>query len=165
MSVTFALEAAEVPRLLNATGHIHLSPPLLDSAGQQDGAAASDESEPRIDLTLLAPFDLRLCIGKEWHRFPGHFLVPDGVRVDWIKSAFDGMLPGHFTETVRNGGLLARQRGTRVVPAHLNDLNREATQFYVGAGLLGGSEAHANSISSFSLPSTLSPPSTFTLDP
>ncbi|PIL31538.1 hypothetical protein GSI_06240 [Ganoderma sinense ZZ0214-1] len=131
MSVTFALEAAEVPRLLNATGHIHIAPPQVDSAGRQAADAASDESEPRIDLTLLAPFDLRLCVGKEWHRFPGRFLVPDGVHVDWIKSAFDGMLPGHFAETVRSGGLLARQQGTRVVPKHLNDLNQEATQFYV----------------------------------
>ncbi|KAI1793985.1 asparagine-linked glycosylation 9 protein isoform a [Ganoderma leucocontextum] len=128
MSVTYALEAAEVPRLLNATGHIHL-PPQFDSAGRH----ASDESQPRIDLTLLKPFGLRLCVGKEWHRFPGHFLVPDGVRVDWLKSAFDGLLPGHFAETAhRGGGLLARQQGTRLVPAHLNDLNREATQFYVG---------------------------------
>ena len=156
MSVTYALEAVEVPRLLNATGHIHLPPPLHPARGQ--GAPEdTDEGQPRIDLTLLAPFRLRLCVGKEWHRFPGHFLVPDGVRVDWVKSEFDGLLPGHFAETTRARGLLTRQQGTRVVPEHLNDLNREVTQFYVGASLLGGGEARADSICSFSFPSPLPP--------
>ena len=79
----------------------------------------------------MADWGLRLCVGKEWHRFQGHFLVPDGVRVDWIKSEFDGMLPGHFVETAREGGLLERAKGTRVVPADLNDLNKEAPSFYV----------------------------------
>ena len=146
LSVTYALEAAEVPRLLNATGHVFL-PPHFDPAarlgGEEHPAAESDSEElPRIDLSLVEPFNLRLCVGKEWHRFPGHFLVPDGVRVDWVKSAFDGMLPGHFAETPRRGGLLARQQGTRVIPKYLNDLNREAEAFYVSvAGVFGGSEA------------------------
>ncbi|EJF67085.1 asparagine-linked glycosylation 9 protein isoform a [Dichomitus squalens LYAD-421 SS1] len=135
LSVTYALEAAEVPRLLNATGHVSL-PPQLDPAarhgGQEHPEAESDsEEQPRIDLSLVEPFNLRLCVGKEWHRFPGHFIVPDGVRVDWVKSAFDGMLPGHFSETPRKGGLLVRQQGTRVVPKDLNDLNKEARAFYV----------------------------------
>ncbi|KAI0718861.1 glycosyltransferase family 22 protein [Cerioporus squamosus] len=131
MSVTYALEAAEVPRLLNVTGHITL-PPQFDSP---DGSAHHSETHedelPRIDLSLIEDWGLRLCVGKEWYRFPGHFLVPDGVRVDWIKSEFDGMLPGHFTETSRHGGLLERVKGTRVAHRSLNDLNREAPEFYV----------------------------------
>ncbi|CDO73179.1 Glycosyltransferase Family 22 protein [Trametes cinnabarina] len=92
---------------------------------------AAEDELPRIDLSLVEEWGLRLCVGKEWHRFPGHFLVPDGVRVDWIKSEFDGMLPGHFAETGRRGGLLERVKGTRVVPKDLNDLNKEAPQLYV----------------------------------
>ncbi|KAI0639843.1 glycosyltransferase family 22 protein [Trametes polyzona] len=129
MSVTHALEAAEVPRLLNVTGHISLPPHY---ASQPRSKRQSDEDDlPRIDLSLIQDWGLRLCVGKEWYRFPGHFLVPDGVRVDWIKSEFDGMLPGHFAETSRRGGLLERVKGTRVVAKDLNDLNREAPQLYV----------------------------------
>ncbi|KAI8981227.1 glycosyltransferase family 22 protein [Trametes punicea] len=130
MSVTHALEAAEVPRLLNATGHIVLPAHYSTQAGRAKRHADEDEL-PRIDLSLIEDWGLRLCVGKEWHRFPGHFLVPDGVRVDWVKSAFDGMLPGHFAETPRRGGLLDRVKGTRAVNEDLNDLNREAPQLYV----------------------------------
>ncbi|KAI0756565.1 asparagine-linked glycosylation 9 protein isoform a [Daedaleopsis nitida] len=132
MSVTFALEAAEVPRLLNTTGHIFLPPPFEPEEGSKRRSTSRDEDDmPRIDLSLIQDWGLRLCVGKEWHRFPGHFLVPDGVRVDWVKSGFDGMLPGHFAETSRHGGLLNRLQGTMVVPKGLNDLNREAPEFYV----------------------------------
>ena len=133
MSVTYALEAAEVPRLLNATGHIFLPPPQLDRTdGGGGGPEEQEEQEQvRIDFGLISDWGLRLCVGKEWYRFPGHFLVPDGVRVDWIKSEFDGMLPGHFQETGKDGGLLDRQKGTKVVPEGLNDLNKEAREFYV----------------------------------
>ena len=132
MSVTYALEATEVPRLLNVTGHVVL-PPHLGEDGERR-RHTDDEGEyeaPRIDLGLIEEWGLRLCVGKEWHRFPGHFFVPDGVRVDWVKSEFDGMLPGHFAETPLAGRLLERTMGTRVVPKDMNDLNKEAQGFYV----------------------------------
>ncbi|OBZ68503.1 Alpha-1,2-mannosyltransferase ALG9 [Grifola frondosa] len=128
LSVTHALEAQEVPRLLNATGYVSLPPPTVHTGSRR---GSEDEETPRIDLGLIKNFGLRLCVGKEWYRFPGHYLVPEGIRVDWIKSEFDGMLPGHFTETKRRGGLLERVKGTRVVPPALNDLNKEAPAFYV----------------------------------
>ncbi|KAH9944005.1 glycosyltransferase family 22 protein [Epithele typhae] len=140
MSVTYALEATEVPHLLNSTGHVVLPPHF----GQTHNKATSHEDEYeelRIDLGLIEDWGLRMCVGKEWYRFPGHFLVPDGVRVDWVKSEFDGMLPGHFTETGHRGnlgvltnygkGLLERVKGTRAVGKGLNDLNKEEPSFYV----------------------------------
>lgn len=126
MTIIYRFESQELPRLLNATGYIHL--PARDSPPSR---YEDEESSPRIDFGPLKNFDLKLCVGKEWYRFPGHFLVPDGVRVEWIKSEFDGMLPGHFRETGMEGGLLERQKGTKVVPEGLNDLNEEAPAFYV----------------------------------
>ena len=126
MSIFHALEADEIPRLLNATGHIFIPPPSPTQSRFDE-----EERIPRIDLALIKQLGLRMCVGKEWHRFPSHYLVPDGVRVDWIKSEFDGMLPGHFAETQAEWGLPARVLGTRVVPANLNDLNREAPELYV----------------------------------
>lgn len=99
---------------------------------------------PRIDLSPIKAFNLTLCYGKEWYRFPGHYLVPDGVRVDFIKSEFDGMLPGHFGEGEHKhinvpsqypmAPFLLRPE-MRLVPAALNDLNHEAPSHYVGVAL------------------------------
>ncbi|KAI0782383.1 glycosyltransferase family 22 protein [Irpex lacteus] len=128
MALTNYFEAYEIPRILNSTGYVNLPPPL--PAGQLPTSDA-DNSEIRLDYDLINPFNLTLCYGKEWHRFPGSYLVPDGVSVEWVKSEFDGMLPGHFKRTPREGGLASRIHGTRVVPYGLNDLNKEEPSFYV----------------------------------
>ncbi|KAF7968131.1 hypothetical protein HWV62_31803 [Athelia sp. TMB] len=122
-TIYFQLEDSELPRLLQATGLVPEFPPNTPV-----------EEIPRIDLSPVKVFNLTLCVGKEWHRFPGHYLVPDGVRVDFVKSDFDGLLPGHFGEgpsaSAEDGGLWWRE-GTRSAPVGLNDLNREAPGFYV----------------------------------
>jgi alpha-1,2-mannosyltransferase len=130
MTLVYYLEAHEIPRILNSTGHVHLPPPRDPNDYR---IPESEADEPRIDYDLINPFNLTLCVGKEWHRFPGHYLVPDGVRVDFIKSEFDGMLPGHFKPTPRNAGLMARIQGTRDIPRGLNDLNKEEPSLYVSA--------------------------------
>lgn len=76
-------------------------------------------------------------MAKEWYRFPGHFLIPTGVRVDFVKSEFEGMLPRHFEEGGEMGGRFGWPRmGTRVMPKDLNDLNREDKSHYVSSSLL-----------------------------
>jgi alpha-1,2-mannosyltransferase len=119
LTVFYLLESTEIPRLLNSTGLLPLPPPNTPS-----------DELPRIDLSPVKQFNLTLCLGKEWFRFPGHYLVPDGVRVDFVKSEFDGALPGHFVEG-EGGGQFWWRDGTRRAPEGLNDLNREAPQFYV----------------------------------
>lgn len=125
MTIAFRFETEELPRLLNATGHITL--PAPSNVTSHD----DDDERPRIDYGPIKDFGLRLCVGKEWYRFPGHYLIPDGIRVEWIKSEFDGMLPGHFFETKYEGGLMERVMGTRIVPHGLNDLNVESPELYV----------------------------------
>ncbi|KAI0035168.1 asparagine-linked glycosylation 9 protein isoform a [Vararia minispora EC-137] len=125
---------AEAPLLLNATDllPVPLPPPDIPAAQRAAPKSRSENAdETPLDLAPLAQLDLRLCYAGEWHRFPGHYLVPDGVRVDWLKSAFDGMLPAHFAETPREAGLRARRSGTARVPPGLNDLNREEPMHYV----------------------------------
>ncbi|EJD54569.1 glycosyltransferase family 22 protein [Auricularia subglabra TFB-10046 SS5] len=126
LSVAYHFEHEELPRLLNVTG-------LLP-------AYEGDEKErPPVDLSPVAQFNLSLCISKEWYRFPGHYLVPDGVSVLFVKSAFDGQLPRHFDEDAIGtslaswAGLWKRLDVTRRVPADLNDLNKEELSRYVGA--------------------------------
>ncbi|KAJ7070724.1 glycosyltransferase family 22 protein [Mycena amicta] len=138
MSVVYDFQAHELPRLLNVTGLLPVYPP-----------GTPEEDIPRIDLSPVKQFNLTMCVSKEWYRFPGHYLVPAGVRVDFVKSAFDGLLPGHFAEgelrnvTWDNAVLAARwwnkpaswygwiRPETRLVPAGLNDLNQEQASFYV----------------------------------
>lgn len=70
-------------------------------------------------------------MGKEWHRFPGHHLVPDQVEVRWIRSDFEGILPKIWTEgeSGENGGLFGR--ATAVVPSGMNDKNLQEMDRYV----------------------------------
>lgn len=119
-TVYYLLESEQLPRLLNSTGLLPI--PLPNT---------NPEDLPNIDLSPVKHFNLTLCLGKEWYRFPGHYLVPDGVRVDFIKSAFDGALPGHFVESPANGDGFWWRQGTRRAPEGLNDLNREVPAFYV----------------------------------
>lgn len=104
-----------------------------------------EEDIPPIDLSPVKQFDLKLCLGKEWHRFPGNYFVPSGIRVEFIKSEFDGMLPRHFeTEKTRTSndeandtdlvGLTKKwwlKPQTSYVPNDLNDLNKEDLSHYV----------------------------------
>ncbi|KAF7347560.1 Mannosyltransferase [Mycena venus] len=137
MSVVFKFQVDELPRLLNDTGLLPVYPP-----------GTPEEEIPRINLSPVKDFNLTLCVSKEWYRFPGHYLVPTGVRVDFVKSEFDGLLPGHFGEgetrnvswendipTATWWNQPASWYGwsrpeTRLVPAGLNDLNREQPSFY-----------------------------------
>ena len=142
MTLMYYLEAYEIPKVLNTTGYVRLPPPQVGRYKIPE----SEADEPRVDYDLIYPFNLTLCVGKEWHRFPSHYLVPDGVRVEWIKSEFDGMLPGHFTPTERKGGLMERLKGTHVVPQGLNDLNKEEPSFYVSRVLFLKDYGHLMSV-------------------
>ncbi|KAI8612456.1 Alg9-like mannosyltransferase family-domain-containing protein [Chytriomyces sp. MP71] len=72
----------------------------------------------------------RLCVGKEWHRFPSHYFIPNGVEVRWIRSAFRGLLPARFGDSMAPGDW-ARWEVTRVIPDGLNEYNKEDSSRYV----------------------------------
>ena len=73
---------------------------------------------------LSADKNLTLCYGKEWHRFPTHFLVPSMKwDVRFIKSEFQGQLPGLFPPY--------DPEGTKRIPDHMNDDNAEEISRYV----------------------------------
>jgi alpha-1,2-mannosyltransferase len=124
LSVIANFETHELPRLLNISG---LLPAPLPNVKADD--------QPRIDLSPVREFNLTLCLSKEWHRFPGHYLIPDGIRVDFVKSEFNGLLPGHFGSGADSEKASAGQwwmrPGTRVVPDGLNDLNKEEPLHHV----------------------------------
>ncbi|CAG7853822.1 Alpha-1,2-mannosyltransferase alg9; AltName: Full=Asparagine-linked glycosylation protein 9; AltName: Full=Dol-P-Man:Man(6)GlcNAc(2)-PP-Dol alpha-1,2-mannosyltransferase; AltName: Full=Dol-P-Man:Man(8)GlcNAc(2)-PP-Dol alpha-1,2-mannosyltransferase; Flags: Precursor [Serendipita indica DSM 11827] len=120
MTMVYQLEHVELPRLLNAT---NLLPPLPPTRNKKY------DNDVSVDLSLIKEFDLRLCIGKEWYRFPSHFLVPDGIEVRFMKTAFDGLLPQPFPPS--KGDSVWAWDGTRESSPGLNDLNMENPTFYV----------------------------------
>lgn len=77
---------------------------------------------------------VRVCIGKEWYRFPSSFFLPSNipdrrgrfwnVELAFIKSEFDGLLPKPFAR-----GPLPNV--TRIIPTEMNDMNREELSRYV----------------------------------
>jgi alpha-1,2-mannosyltransferase len=69
-----------------------------------------------------------VCIGKEWYRFPSSYFLPHGVKAKFIKSAFTGLLPGEFPEAQPGEKGYA---GTKVIPAGMNDENKEDLGKYV----------------------------------
>lgn len=39
-----------------------------------------------------------VCVGREWYHFPTSFFLPDNFRLRFVRSGFDGLLPGDFLE-------------------------------------------------------------------
>ncbi|KHJ89808.1 plasmid Maintenance Protein [Oesophagostomum dentatum] len=77
---------------------------------------------------------LRLCVGKEWYRFPSSFFLPQtavdarsrkrGIHLHFLKSEFSGLLPKYYPQ-----GRLPFI--TRRIPTEMNDLNQEEVSRYV----------------------------------
>lgn len=71
-----------------------------------------------------------LCLGKEWYRFPSSYFLPNGMHAKFIRSHFDGLLPGQFNEAAVGFGLFA---GTWLIPPGMNDENIADPGKYVGS--------------------------------
>ena len=145
LDVAFHLEYVELPRLLNVTGLLPSTETPMPSQDNytstfqrlrnQRHKSSHDGDYPEVDFRPLKEVlgGVRLCLGKEWYRFPSHFLVPEGVEVRWIKSEFNGLLPGKFAPSTGKGwpwGLWPWD-GMRVQPEGANDLNKEDPTVHV----------------------------------
>ena len=60
-----------------------------------------------------------VCLGKEWYRFPSSFFIPENSEAMFVKSSFDGLLPGRFPAA----GNLGERSGTWQIPTGMNDRN------------------------------------------
>lgn len=69
-----------------------------------------------------------VCLGKEWYRFPSSYFLPDSMRARFVKSAFNGLLPGQFNEAKLGFGLFP---GTWLEPPGMNDQNIEDPGKYI----------------------------------
>lgn len=73
------------------------------------------------DKLMLLPTngpDVNVCIGKEWHRFPSHFFIPNRrVKVRFIPDGFHGLLPKYYDESAI--------MGSRIHQSGMNMFNNE----------------------------------------
>lgn len=76
---------------------------------------------------LTRPGDT-VCFGKDWYRFPSSHFLPNGTHAKFIKSEFDGLLPGEFYEGKTGSGLFPC---TWLIPPGMNDRNREDPGKYI----------------------------------
>ncbi|KAH7064636.1 Alg9-like mannosyltransferase family-domain-containing protein [Macrophomina phaseolina] len=77
--------------------------------------------EPLHQAGVSKPGDT-VCLGKEWYRFPSSYFLPKGVKAKFVKSAFNGLLPGEFSEANVGFGLFP---GAWLIPSGMNDENKE----------------------------------------
>ena len=78
---------------------------------------------PLHEPNMTRPGDT-VCLGKEWYRFPSHYLLPEAMHAKFIRSEFAGLLPGEFHErnATQDHGMFP---GTWLEPAGMNDQNKE----------------------------------------
>ncbi|KJH43721.1 plasmid Maintenance Protein [Dictyocaulus viviparus] len=91
------------------------------------------EHQRDLDFSLRAD-PLRLCVGKEWYRFPSSFFLPEvavdsrnikrEINLHFLKSEYSGALPNYYPQ-----GRLPFI--TRRIPAGMNDMNKEEPSRYV----------------------------------
>ena len=94
----------------------------------------------RAPLQVYAPLrrpefirsEQTVCFGKEWYRFPSSYFLPSGMRAKFVKSAFDGLLPGEFSEAKVGFGFFP---GSWLDPSGMNDQNVEDPGKYVCGSL------------------------------
>ncbi|KAI3402769.2 ALG9 [Candida oxycetoniae] len=69
---------------------------------------------------------VNVCIGKEWYHFPNSFYLPDGYRLKFVDSGFDGLLPGDFYES---GSIID---STTYIPPQMNNRNQFESDKIIG---------------------------------
>ncbi|KAG9061663.1 mannosyltransferase [Linnemannia hyalina] len=117
--------------------------------------ATSEDGSVNVEASKK-PEVVRVCVGKEWYRFPSHYFLPEGAKLGLIKSHFDGLLPGEFLESANASGELPpleahpsanagkthrpfridwrwsadRRPGTSHIPLLMNNENKEVQEHY-----------------------------------
>ncbi|CCH41828.1 Alpha-1,2-mannosyltransferase [Wickerhamomyces ciferrii] len=59
-----------------------------------------------------------VCVGREWYRYPSSFFLSQNQRLNFIKTNFNGLLPGDFNETI------GKFQSIRIIPENMNNLNK-----------------------------------------
>lgn len=90
LEVAYHFQYTTVPHILSSFGFSPNPPPK-----NYKPYDSKTKVNPEWDYTPLKTLDppVTLCYGAEWHRYPGSYLIPEGIDVQWIQTDFDGMMP------------------------------------------------------------------------
>lgn len=61
--------------------------------------------------------NVNVCVGREWYHFPTSVFLPANFRLRFVKSSFDGLLPGDFAEGLSISDV------TSITPPNMNSKN------------------------------------------
>ncbi|KAK6205234.1 Alg9-like mannosyltransferase family-domain-containing protein [Scheffersomyces amazonensis] len=85
-----------------------------------------------------------VCMGREWYHYPNSFFLPSNYRLKFVKSSFDGLLPGDFGEVGPIKDI------TSTIPIGMNNKNQfepdkvvelEECDYYIdNSGVTNGNE-------------------------
>ncbi|KIV94903.1 hypothetical protein PV10_02624 [Exophiala mesophila] len=95
---------------------------LLRIAGTLTAYRAPLEIYSALNTPGLNVTGQNICLGKDWYRFPSSHFLPNDSRAKFIKSEFDGLLPGEYPEWNFTSSYFP---GTWIIPDGMNDLNQE----------------------------------------
>ena len=94
---------------------------ILRTVGTVSAYSAPLKIYRPLQSSEYASIEGNVCLGKEWYRFPSSFFLPKSMRAKFVKSDFDGLLPGEFSEAGTASGILP----TWLIPPGMNDQNIE----------------------------------------
>ena len=94
---------------------------ILRTVGNVSAYSAPLEIYKVLQSPEYADIQGNVCLGKEWYRFPSSYFLPKNMRLKFVKSAFDGLLPGGFSEAGTISGIFP----TWLIPPGMNDQNIE----------------------------------------
>ncbi|PVU92370.1 hypothetical protein BB561_003869 [Smittium simulii] len=58
------------------------------------------KNQQNLHISKYAKKNNKICLGKDWYRFPSHFHTPAEYQLTFIKSKFNGLLPGDFIQAL-----------------------------------------------------------------
>lgn len=82
-------------------------------------------------VSTLAESSSNICVGREWYRFPSSYFLSDKQRLKFIKSGFNGLLPGEFLEPETSTWRWWTLDGTWTTPSGMNNKNLEDPLKYI----------------------------------
>ncbi|KNE73295.1 hypothetical protein AMAG_17461 [Allomyces macrogynus ATCC 38327] len=66
-----------------------------------------------------------VCLGNDWFLAPGHWVLPNTTRIEFVKHGFEGQLPAHFAPSNATSSMARIVHGTMAHDhALFNDANR-----------------------------------------
>jgi alpha-1,2-mannosyltransferase len=127
MDIAYHFQYTTIPHILTSLGHGPKPPPKGYSPYTKDEVIV-----PEWDYTPLTKLDpaITLCYASEWHRYPGSYLIPEGIDVQWVQTDFDGMMPRRWERSaVSNSTGQWPRSETRVVrDGRFNGMNKASIE-------------------------------------